>query len=124
MVSFRSRLERGLIRRAVSFFSLWIFLASLRASTLDELLGRWLTAQASIQNLSADFVQTRQLKALVQPLRAEGHLWYVAPDDFRWELGHPVQTIAVRHGEELLLIYPNLKRAERYSFGGKQPGQL
>jgi len=112
------------VRAIVLITSLWIFGANARASTLDELLDRWLAAQVRIQTLSADFVQTRQLKALVQPLRAEGHLWFVAPDDFRWELGMPVQTIAVRHGEELLLIYPNLKRAERYSFGGKQPGQL
>jgi outer membrane lipoprotein-sorting protein len=97
---------------------------SARGTTLDELLNQWLAAQTNIQTWTADFVQTRHLKALVQPLHAEGHLWYTAPSDFRWELGKPVQTVAARHGDELLLVYPNLKRAERYSFGGKQPGQL
>ncbi len=124
MVPFCSGLERSLKRGALVLISLSIFIATARASTLDELLTRWLAAQTNIQTWTADFVQTRQLKALVQPLRAEGHLWFTAPSDFRWELGKPVQTIAVRHGEELLLIYPNLKRVERYSFGGKQPGQL
>lgn len=124
MVSFCSCLERRLKRVALLFVSVGMLAANARASTLDELLNRWLAAQTNIQTWTADFVQTRHLKALVQPLRAEGHLWYTAPSDFRWELGKPVQTVAVRHGDELLLLYPNLKRAERYSFGGKQPGQL
>jgi len=74
----------------------------------------WLAAQTNIQSWSADFVQTRKLKSLTQPLKSKGHVWFAAPNRFRWELGHPAQTIAVRAPEELLIFYPLLKRVERY----------
>jgi outer membrane lipoprotein-sorting protein len=82
----------------------------------------WLTAQSNIQTWSADFVQTRTLKALVQPLKSEGHIWFAAPDRFHWELGRPAQTIAVRTTNALLIIYPKFKRAERYPLSGNETG--
>lgn len=83
----------------------------------------WLAAQRNIRAWSADFTQTRQLKALVQPLKSQGHLWFAPPNLFRWELGAPAQTIAVRQTNELLLIYPKLKRVERYPLGAMATGQ-
>jgi outer membrane lipoprotein carrier protein len=74
----------------------------------------YLEAQAGLRSWTADFVQTRTLKSLKQPLKTPGHLYFVAPNVFRWELGNPTQTIAVRKSNEVLLIYPPLKRAERY----------
>jgi outer membrane lipoprotein-sorting protein len=74
----------------------------------------WLAAQANIQTWSADFVQTRSLKTLTQPLKESGHVWFAAPNRFRWELGHPVKTMAVRAPQEMFLFYPRLKRVERY----------
>jgi hypothetical protein len=44
------------------------------------------------------------------------------PDRFRWELGQPVQTIALRQPDQLLIIYPRFKRAEKYPLHGAQPG--
>ncbi len=78
----------------------------------------WLAAQPNIRTWSADFVQTRTLKSLVQPLTATGHVWFAAPDRFRWELGHPPQTIAIRELHDLYVVYPRLKRAERYPLSG------
>jgi len=92
------------------------------ASQADALLGSWLKAQARITSWSADFTQTRALKSLAQPLTATGHVWFVAPNQFRWELGHPAQTIAVRAPRELLVIYPKLRRVERFPLGGEQAG--
>jgi outer membrane lipoprotein-sorting protein len=80
----------------------------------DALLAAWLNAQTNIQTWSADFVQTRTLKSLTQPLTATGHVWFEAPNRFRWELGNPPQTIAARQPDQMLLIYPRLKRVERY----------
>lgn len=82
----------------------------------------WLGAQTNIQSWSADFVQIRTLKALTQPLMATGHVWFAAPNQFRWELGNPAQTIAVKQAEEMMVIYPFLKRAERYPLGRGQTG--
>ena len=93
------------------------------AADTNSLLARWFAAQTNIQSWSADFVQTRTLKSLIEPLTATGHVWFAAPNRFRWELGKPAQTIAVRAANELLIIYPRLKRVERFPLSGEQTGQ-
>lgn len=80
----------------------------------NAFLAAWLGAQGELKTWSADFTQTRTLKVLTEPLRTPGRLWFAAPDQFRWELGQPPQTIALRRTNELYVIYPRLKRAERY----------
>jgi outer membrane lipoprotein-sorting protein len=99
--------------------------ASASAQTADSsaLLSAWLNSQTNIQTWSADFTQVRTLKALTQPLTATGHVWFAAPNRFHWELGHPPQTIAVRDADQLMVIYPKLKRAERYSLGGAEASE-
>lgn len=89
---------------------------------LNPGVSSWLAAQTNVQSWSADFVQTRSLKSLTQPLTAAGHVWFQAPNRFRWELGQPPQTIAVRAADELLVIYPRLKRVERFPLSGQQAG--
>jgi outer membrane lipoprotein-sorting protein len=95
--------------------------AALRAADTNAVLDAWFAAQARIHSMSADFVQTRTLKTLVQPLLAKGHLWFAPPNQFRWELGHPAQTIALRQADEMFVIYPRLKRAEHYPLGASAP---
>lgn len=85
-------------------------------------LESWLAAQAGLRTWSADAIQTRRIQTFVQPLVSTGKVWVVLPDRFRWELGRPPQTIAVRQPGDLFLIYPRLKRVEKYSLGGGQPG--
>ena len=70
----------------------------------------------------ATVVQTRTLKALTEPLTASGRVWFAAPDRFRWELGDPPKTIALRVSDEMIVIYPRLKRVERYRLAGDQTG--
>jgi outer membrane lipoprotein-sorting protein len=82
----------------------------------------WLTAQTNLQTWSADFIQTRTLQSLTEPLTATGHVWFAAPERFRWELGRPPETIAVCAHSKLLLIYPRLKRVERIPLAGNQTG--
>jgi len=55
-------------------------------------------------------------------LIAQGRVWFAAPNRFRWELTSPSPTIAVRQPEQMLVIYPRLKRAERYPLNGEQAG--
>ena len=78
----------------------WCLSAS--AAETNALLSTWFAAQTNIQTWSADFLQTRTLKSLTQPLTATGHVWFAAPNRFRWELGNPTQTIAVRGADEML----------------------
>jgi len=93
-----------------------------RAADTNALLGSWFAAQTNIQTWTSEFVQTRTFKSLTEPLTATGHVWFAAPNRFRWELGNPPQTIAVRAPQEMLVIYPRLKRVERFPLGGEQTG--
>jgi outer membrane lipoprotein-sorting protein len=52
-----------------------------------------------------------------------GKVW-VKPGEFRWELGQPVQTIVLRQPDQLLIIYPRFKRAEKYSLNGVPSGPI
>ena len=89
----------------------------------NVVLDSWFAAQAKVHTWSADFTQTRTLKTLTQPLVTQGHLAFAAPGEFRWELGRPARTMAVRSGDEMFVVYPLLKRAERYSLGENTPQQ-
>jgi outer membrane lipoprotein-sorting protein len=95
--------------------------APLFAADTNSPVSAWLAAQTNVQTWSADFTQTKTLKSLVQPLTATGHVWFAKPAKFRWELGHPPQTIAVKSGSEMRVIYPNLKRAEIYPLNQAGP---
>lgn len=78
-----------------------------------DALDQWLERHADMRTWSAEFRQTRALAVLKEPLVAEGKVWFAAPNLFRWELGSPAQTVAIRSTNELAVIYPRLKRAER-----------
>jgi outer membrane lipoprotein-sorting protein len=86
-----------------------------RGADADRIISGWLAHQTNLQTWAADFTQTRTLKALAQPLVSTGQLWFAAPRDFRWELGKD-HTIAIRKNDTMLVLYPRLKRAEKYDF--------
>jgi outer membrane lipoprotein-sorting protein len=104
-------------------FGLGFFYAlqCVRATDTNTVLDAWFAAQKNLHTWSADFTQTRALKTLTQPLIAKGHIAFAMPNEFRWELGQPAQTIALRHGDEMFVVYPRLKRAERYPLGAGTP---
>jgi outer membrane lipoprotein-sorting protein len=90
----------------------------------NVVLDSWFAAQAKVHTWSADFTQTRTLKTLTQPLVTQGHLAFAAPGEFRWELGRPARTMAVRSDDEMFVVYPRLKRAEHYSLGKSIPKEM
>ena len=98
------------------------FFTHARAAETHPALTAWLHAQTNLHTWSADVTQIRTLKTLAQPLTNRAHLWFAAPGRFRWEIGSPAQTIAVLQTNQMLVIYPRLKRAERYPLTA-QPGQ-
>ena len=111
--------------RLVLLWSLVLGVWSFRASAADTnaVLDGWFASQTNLQTWAADFTQTRALKTLTQPLVATGHISFAVPNNFRWELGRPAKTIALRQEDEMFVIYPMLKRAERYPMGGNAPGE-
>jgi outer membrane lipoprotein-sorting protein len=128
MVPFRPGLAAGKIKMKMFrqiFFALGIFsaLQDLRAADTNAVLDAWFNVQKNLHTWSADFIQTRALKTLTQPLVAKGHIDFAMPNEFRWELGQPAQTIALRHGDEMFVIYPRLKRAEHYPLGAGTPAE-
>jgi outer membrane lipoprotein-sorting protein len=96
--------------------------ADMGAAGPNAILDGWFLAQTNVRTWQAEFIQTRALRALSQPLVATGKVWVALPDQFRWELGEPAQTIALRQPDQLFLIYPQLKRAEKYPLNEKQSG--
>ena len=108
------------ILNCVLIFALALPLAAAEAG---DVVDRWLGAQKEIHSWSADLTQTRELKTLKRPIQNEGRLLFAAPNRFRWELGEPPQTIAVRGTKAMRVIYPRLKRAEHYPLegDGKEP---
>lgn len=104
-----------------------LFLAITAARAADTgteaQFNKWFEVQTNLQSWSADFTQTRTLKVLSEPLVSPGKVW-VTQGKFRWELGRPVQTIVLREPDQLLIIYPRLKRAEKYSLNGVPVGPM
>jgi len=106
---------------SLTFLSSSLF--NLGAADTNAFLNSWLMAQTNFRTWSAEFIQTRTLKALAQPLVATGHVWFAAPNQFHWELGTPPQTIALRSTNDMFVIYPRLKRAEHYPLAGNDTGR-
>ncbi|MFK5924312.1 MAG: outer membrane lipoprotein carrier protein LolA [Verrucomicrobiota bacterium] len=81
---------------------------------------KWLTRMAGMKSIEATFVQQKYLRTLRRPLSTKGHIWIQYPDDFRWELGEPAATVAIRNQDVLTLLEPKKKRAKRYSLVSKK----
>lgn len=117
-------MSAGWVRRALVLACLALGRAAGGAAEESAALAAWLSSQTNLTTWTAEFTQTRTLKTLTQPLVTRGRVWFAAPNRFRWELGEPAQTIAVRQPEELLVVYPRLKRAERYPLAGSGRGPM
>jgi outer membrane lipoprotein-sorting protein len=121
MAQMIDRRTRSTTRSASNLLLAFIFFVAasgISAAETKDLLNSWLAAQTNLQTWSADFVQTRTLKSLAQPAIATGKVSFAAPDKFHWEISEPSPTLAIRSGPELWVIYPKLKRAERYPLTG------
>ncbi len=101
--------------RTAALFTLFLAASGLHAAEpLDFTpVKRWITRQEDFRSVTANFTQTRSLRALKSPLTSEGRLWFKAPSSFRWEMGTPAKTIVLRQGESIFLIQPAKKRAEK-----------
>jgi outer membrane lipoprotein carrier protein len=74
---------------------------------------RWIAQQGDIRTLSADFVQTRRLRVLRDPVARPGHLWFATPGGFRWQLGDPPEMIALRRKDAVYLISVKARKFTR-----------
>jgi len=99
---------------------------------VNALLQRFDEAQMRTQTLIASFVERKRLHLLVDEQVHAGVFYYTKPSAFLWEYSPPDGKVILISSEQLLVYYPNLKKAEevdisRYSkrilrfFGLGQP---
>lgn len=94
---------------------------SLAAEQIDLApVEKWLGRMKGMKSLEATFVQQKFLQTLRSPLTTKGHIWIQYPDDFRWELGEPAATVAIRNQDVLTILEPKKMRAQRYSLTAKK----
>jgi outer membrane lipoprotein-sorting protein len=105
---------------------LWLILCgtvlSAKGADTNDVLGRWLAAQTNMGAWTADVLQTRSLNVLAEPLTSKGKVWVNGPNEFRWELDPPSPTLVIRQPDQLLVIYPRLKRVEKYALNAVPQG--
>ncbi len=102
------------MRSLLILLSLLVTSPAFAADSLDLApLKKWITRQSDVRTVQADFTQTRSFKALKDPLASPGHIYFSAPQSFRWEVGNPAKTVVLRKGDSAYLIQPTKKRAQR-----------
>lgn len=97
-------------------------LATVRAD--NTALDAWLKRQPSITSLDARFTQERKLPSLKNPTSTTGRLSFVKPGKFRWQLGEPVETLAVSDGTTVTLIETAEKTARQISADSPQAARF
>lgn len=122
---FRGRLLNQPSGRCLAWLgALTLVVAGAGPVRAEDALDQWLGKQSGLQAWAAEFKQTRSLAVLKEPLVAKGRVWFAAPNRFRWELGQPAQTVAIRGTNELVVLYPRLRRAERIALDAGARGPL
>ena len=92
---------------------LLLFTLAATAFAQDAVLDAWLDRQATISSLDASFTQERKLPSLKEPVSTPGRICFAKPDKIRWQLGVPMQTLAVSDGTTLTLIEESEKSARQ-----------
>ncbi len=101
------------------------FLAFLAIARADNApLDAWLKRQPSITTLDTGFTQERKLPALKNPVTTPGRLSFSKPGKVRWQLGDPVETLAVSDGSTLTLIETAAKTARQTGVDSPQAARF
>lgn len=103
-----------------------LFLAILQAHAAPDTtaLDSWLKRQTSINTLEASFTQERKLPSLKEPVSTPGKLMMQRPDKLRWELGNPIETLAVSDGTTMTLLQASDKTARQLATDSPQAKQF
>jgi outer membrane lipoprotein carrier protein len=107
------------MRFLIPFFAI---LAIARADNAP--LDAWLKRQSSITTLDTEFTQERKLPALKNPVTTQGRLSFSKPGKVRWQLGNPMETLAISDGTTLTLIETATKTARRTGVDSPQAARF
>ena len=102
------------MKRPILLFLL-LLAAPLRAEDTQTILRDWISKQAAIRSLRADFIQTRRLPALRIPLKKSGTVWFGTEGRFRWQVGDPAELLVLKSANDFLLIEPKKSLARRFT---------
>ena len=88
--------------------------------TKAEVLEQLQAKAETLKSLQGDFEQRKFSRLLITPMESEGRLYWQPPGRLRWEVVQPAPLTLVAQGEKILLLYPDLKKANLYRqpFGG------
>jgi len=106
----------------VTLFALTSVIAQAAPDT--TVLDAWLKRQTSVTSLEASFTQERKLPSLKSPVSTPGKLMMQRPDKLRWELGNPIETLAVSDGTTMTLLLASDKSARQIGTDSPQAKQF
>ena len=100
-----------------SLFLLFLLLLAspVHAEDTEKILREWISKQAAIRSLRADFIQTRRLPALRIPLKKSGTVWFGTEGRFRWQVGDPAELLVLKSPNDFLVIEPKKSLARRFT---------
>jgi outer membrane lipoprotein-sorting protein len=101
--------------KRLTLLFLLLLAAPLRAEDTQTILRDWISKQAAIRSLRADFIQTRRLPALRIPLKKSGTVWFGTEGRFRWQVGDPAELLVLKSPNDFLVIEPKKSLARRFS---------
>lgn len=101
-----------------------VLLALVSFAHADAVLDAWLDRQATVNSLDSAFTQERKLPSLKEPTVTTGRFSVVKPNKMRWQLGEPMQTLAVSDGTTLTLIEESEKSARQISSDSPQAARF
>jgi len=80
---------------------------------LNDVLVEFDRVQASLQTISADFVETNTNALLSEPIVADGRFFMTKPDAIRWEYSTPEEMSFVISADQYTGYFPTRNKAER-----------
>jgi len=89
-----------------------------------SILREWISKQAGIYSLHADFVETRTLRTVRLPIKKTGMVWFGSKSRFRWQIGSPPDFMAIKSHDKLALIEPKKRRARILPGGQESSGRF
>jgi outer membrane lipoprotein-sorting protein len=82
--------------------------------TTAEVLEQLQAKAQTLKSFKARFEQRKFSRLLVTAMESEGRLYWQPPGRFRWEVVSPAPLTLVAQGEQVMLLYPDLKKATLY----------
>jgi len=82
--------------------------------TAAEVLDQLQAKAKSLKSLEGSFEQRKYSRLLVRPIESAGKLFWQPPGRFRWEVVRPALLTLVVREDNILLLYPDLKKLTLY----------